>query len=281
MSQLSLAVCTLSWNDGHATEQLLRALRFERWIARARGVRYGAVAYDNASVDGTASHLSVAARRGVIDHLIVADHNVGNSVSRNEMIEWALDWGADVIALIDGDVVPTLGALTTFAVELVKAPQTVGSIGADFYPWSQTTKLKQSTPFKLRVNHRRCLVVNSIALTQFGVFRAEMFRAGVRFESEPPFDGPGWGAEDNDLGYQMFHRGYATLLHTGIVYRHLKPGGSIREMSKAGTDPKQIYEARRLRVTEKWRGVPAIERSALNDVALARFPAHKLNDPET
>jgi glycosyltransferase involved in cell wall biosynthesis len=279
MTKTSLVICTLSWNDAHATVPLLRSLRVERIVARSMGLDVAIVACDNGSNDGTADRLTEGKRTGVLDHLILLPNNIGNSISRNHMIEWALDRGADVIAFVDGDIVPTKGALTTFTKVLVRSANTVGSIGADYFSRAQTTAAHRSTAFKLRMRHEQCKVINSIALTQFGVFRAQMFHDGLRFETTPPFDGPGWGSEDNDLGYQMLDRGYVTLMHTGFVYRHLRAGGSIREMLKSELDPQERYEARRQFVVDKWHDHPTVSRRAINDVSLASFPVHKLGEP--
>jgi glycosyltransferase involved in cell wall biosynthesis len=272
-----LAVCVLSWNDGHATRALLNSLRVERTLARFRGVRLLVVSYDNGSTDDTAVQLARGA--GVIDHAIVGTANIGSSLPRNEMIDWSLHANADAIALLDGDIIPIPGCLSLFAKELMSLSGAVGSVGADYYSWAQTTQRSHCTPLMFRVQRRRLKVVNSIGLTQFGVFKAEMFRAGVRFEEREPFNGPGWGSEDNDLGFQMFAHGYATMMYTGVVYRHLRAGGSIREMAKAGLDPKVIYEQRRQFVADKWLGHQAIQHNAINDVGFATFPVHKLADP--
>jgi glycosyltransferase involved in cell wall biosynthesis len=169
MKRLLLVICALSWNDAHATESMLRALQAERFVARARGVRVSVIAYDNGSTDGTARHLEAGRRRGIIDELILSAENIGNSISRNLMIDWALERGSDAIAFVDGDVIPTVGALTAFTKELACSSATVGSIGADYFSRAQTTTARRSTLFKLRVRHKDCRVINSIGLTQFGV----------------------------------------------------------------------------------------------------------------
>jgi glycosyltransferase involved in cell wall biosynthesis len=279
VNRTSLVICTLSWNDAHATAPMLRALRAERAAARWLGIDVAIVAYDNGSTDGTPALLSSGERTGVIDHLILCDENLGNSVARNHMINWSLGRKPDAIAFVDGDIVPTIGALSAFTRELIRSSTTIGSIGADYFSRAQTTSTIRATAFKLKVRRSHCRVINSIALTQFGVFRAKMFHEGLRFETTPPFDGPGWGSEDNDLGYQMLDRGYVTLMHTGFVYRHLRAGGSIREMLKADVDPQERYEARRQFVVDKWKDHPAVSRVAINDVSLASFPIHKLAEP--
>src|SRR3712207_4249018 len=61
---------------------------------------------------------------------------------------------------------------------------------------------------------------SDVAWTQYGLFRREVFAAGVRFDTNAPFDGAGWGFEDNDLAFQLEVKGFANQRFSGMTYLH-------------------------------------------------------------
>ena len=73
-----------------------------------------------------------------------------------------------------------------------------------------------------------------VAWTQYGLFRRAIFDAGVRFDETTPFDGAGWGFEDNDLAFQMDLRGYVNQRFFGMTYLHRDVRSSIRIMRTPG-----------------------------------------------
>ena len=109
----------------------------------------------------------------------------------------------------------------------------------------------------------RIETLDLVAWTQYGLFRAGIFRDGVRFDEDPPFDGAGWGFEDNDLAFQMEVRGYRSQRFMGVTYLHRKARSSIRIMRRLGIDADALFAKRRSRLLEKWAHVAQIAQGPL------------------
>ena len=102
--------------------------------------------------------------------------------------------------------------------------------------------------------------------TGYGLFRREVFEAGVRFDETEPFDREGWGFEDNDLALQMHVRGYVSQCFTGMTYLHRYPKSSLAVMRARGTDQRVQFKRRRDYVLRKWADTPAVANGPLNRV---------------
>jgi len=137
----------------------------------------------------------------------------------------------------------------------------LGCIGAD--SWGQTPHRQFATPYLYSVADCRVESVNLVAWTQYGIFRREVFEAGVRFDENGPFGGPGWGFEDNDLAFQMLAKRYMIQGFLGMVYLHRTKGSSVKIMRATGIEADAIFERRRQFIMDKWSDVPSISRGPL------------------
>ena len=252
-----VVLALLTWNTRVASIESLAALAREARMLERLGCDASVCVVDNGSVDGTAADLhALDAALDVPHRFVCNDRNVGNSIARNQIIDHALDAAADYVLFVDGDieVIP----FSSFAMlrYMEDAGRLLGCLGA----WSNdfTEDRERMTPFLSSVAQLAVAPMALVAWTQYGLFRTEMFGGGIRFDTAPPFDGPGWGFEDNDLAFQMEMKGYANRYFTGATYLHREARSSIRIMRRHGLDPQAAYALRRQYVLEKWSAVPRI-----------------------
>ncbi len=261
----------LTWNTREISLESARSLVEEARMLERLGLRAFVCICDNGSDDGTAEALQKFSSEIDVEHkLILNKVNRGNSIARNQMIDCALEAGADYVLFLDGDVeiVPfssysMFRAMETFGREL-------GCLGADSA--GQTPRRERATPYLYGVDGRKVEENDDVAWTQYGMFRKEVFEAGVRFDERDPFDGPGWGFEDNDLAFQISTAGFIIARFFGMTYLHRAIHSSLGILSRQGVDAQSLFERRRAYLIEKWSGVESIERGPLEAVRKVRMP---------
>ena len=111
-----------------------------------------------------------------------------------------------------------------------------------------------------------------VAWTQYGMFRRSVFEDGVNWENKHPFDGPGWGFEDNDLAFQMTLKGYVIQHFFRIVYLHRHLHSSFRSLHASGVDPALLYDLRKQFVIDKWTSIPEIDDGRLALIQQDHYP---------
>jgi glycosyltransferase involved in cell wall biosynthesis len=213
------------------------------------------VVCDNGSTDGTAEALYAADEVLNIPHRFLLNAgNCGSSVARNRILDVMREVGADFLLWMDGDI--EIVPFSSFAMlrHLEDADPRAGCVGAHCH--SQTRQRGEATPYLFSVpagsvaDDRDGLWV---AWTQYGLFRREVFDAGVRFDESGPFGHAGWGCEDVDLAFQMHSRGFYNQAFTGMVYLHRNLNSSIPLLRELGWDPRLEFHLRREYVVQKWR----------------------------
>jgi glycosyltransferase involved in cell wall biosynthesis len=218
---------------------------------------------DNGSTDGTPGDLrALEPEIDVPYRLILNPSNLGNTLARNQIVEYALEVGADYLLMLDGDV--ELVPFSSFAMlrYLENAGHQLGALGANH--WGCTSDRRQASPCLYSLDGLPVETSPSIAYTQYGLFRAEVFQRGVRFERRGPFGGPGWGFEDNDLAFEMAVRGYTNLGFKGMLYLHRDLRSSVRIMRAQGIDAAGLCERRKQFVIDKWAGTPGVDDGPLD-----------------
>jgi len=193
--------------------------------------------------------------------VILNPSNAGNSVARNQIIDYMMECGADYLLFMDGDI--EIVPFSSFAMMryMESCGRQLGSIGADSA--GQSPNRYQVSPCLYGIRGMRLEDVNLVAWTQYGMFRRAVFEEGVRFDENPPFQGPGWGFEDNDLAFQMEVKGFRNQRFMGMVYLHRAMQSSVRIMRQLGLDPHALYETRKRYVIDKWAPVREIESGPL------------------
>jgi glycosyltransferase involved in cell wall biosynthesis len=260
----------LTWNTCVASMESLCALVREAYALERLGHEPYLCAVDNGSDDGTAAGLRALEPDVGVPHRIVCnEHNVGNSRARNQIVDYALEVDADYILFVDGDIELVPHSSVAMLRYLEGFGRTLACVGADSNDYSDERANTTSSLFSL--HGLRVETLDLVAWTQYGLFRTEIFRDGIRFDEDPPFDGAGWGFEDNDLAFQMEVKGYRTQRFMGVTYLHRKARSSIRIMRRLGIDADAIFNKRRNRLLEKWGGVAQIAQGPL--VAVQRSTA--------
>jgi GT2 family glycosyltransferase len=261
-----VALALLTWNTRDISLESLGALVSEAAMLRRLGHEPFIVVCDNGSTDGLREALRDADERIEIEHeFILNAENRGSSVARNQIIDCALGArSADYLLFTDGDieVIP----FSSFAMlrHMENNGHRLGCVGAAMY--GQSPARERTTPFLYSLAGLQVDEDNLLAWTQYGMFRREVFEAGVRFDESAPFDREGWGCEDNDLAFQMHVKGYLIRRFNGMTYLHRDINSSVRVLRALGVDPSANYEQRRRYVVQKWEGTPAIDGGPLKQL---------------
>lgn len=260
-----IVLALLTWNTGDVSLDSVRVhLREARMLRRLGQEPYLCIC-DNGSTDGTQDALRrLEPEIDVPYRLLLNPTNRGNSIARNQIIAAALEWGADYLLFMDGDI--EIVPFSSFAMlrYMENNGSQLGCIGANSA--GQTPIRERATAYQYSLEGCPTETTNLVAWTQYGMFRSEIFDNGVRFDERAPFDGAGWGFEDNDLAFQMDVKGYVNKRFLGMIYLHRAARSSLRIMREHGIDPQSAYQQRRQYVIEKWTGVPVINRGPLMEV---------------
>ncbi|HEX8281837.1 MAG TPA: glycosyltransferase [Pyrinomonadaceae bacterium] len=266
-----VALALLTWNMRDISLEALAALAREAETLGRLGHEPLVVVCDNGSTDGLREALAETDKRLAVNHRFVFNaENRGSSVARNQIIGAALEWDADYLVLLDGDieVVP----FSTFAMlrHMEDAGRVLGALGA--YSYDNTNERSRATRFHFHLDPRLVRESGSFVTTGYGMFRREVFEAGVRFDVSGPFERPGWGFEDNDLAFQIADAGFAIRLFRGMRFLHRNVRSSIPLLRRDGHDPADAFARRKQHVLDKWAGVPRINDGPLSEVRQARLP---------
>lgn len=210
------------------------------------------VSVDNGSKDGTAEALSevLPARGG--DMLMCSNYNLGISKARNMIIDRLLqsEKAFHFLLFTDGDIEVVPYSSYVMMRYLLCHP-TLGVIGA--YSSNYTAERRLALTRFLEIQESRVKDDIKVAWTQYGLFRADMFRDGIRFDEEGPMGEPGWGFEDDDFAFQMIEKGWKNKYFGGMRYLHRNIRSSWPNMEADGLNPEKIFFQRKEYLLSKWR----------------------------
>jgi glycosyltransferase involved in cell wall biosynthesis len=258
-----LVLALLTWNTREVSLDSVRSYSREASMLERLGHYPHICVCDNGSTDGTAAALRrLQAEVKVPFKLICNQKNLGSSRARNQIIDYMLEIGADYLLFMDGDI--EIVPFSSFAMMryMENNGHRLGCIGADS---------AGQTPFRVRASSsfysiNRVETTNLVAWTQYGMFRRAIFDDGIRFDESEPFNGAGWGFEDNDLAFQMDLQGYVNQRFFEMTYLHREARSSIRVMRQLGIDVYALYEQRKHYIIDKWSSVPTINNGPLLDI---------------
>ncbi|MCD9185055.1 MAG: methyltransferase domain-containing protein [Pyrinomonadaceae bacterium] len=261
----------LSWNTKESTIDSLNAYLNEAEMLQRMGCEPFIVVCDNGSVDGTPELLKQLDKEIKFPHqFILNKENKGSSIARNQIIDLLLKRRDDYLMMMDGDIeiVPFSSfAMMRYMEEQGRLLGCLGPHSSGFSPLRERT-----TKFQFDLSKCRKDFVNYVAWTQYGMFRREMFADGIRFDVNDPFDGEGWGFEDNDLAFQMISKGYKIQVFTGMTYLHRNVHSSIRVMKSNGSDPRINYENRRVYIIDKWKTSAFVPPNVIKSLQISKCP---------
>ena len=262
----------LTWNTKDISIDSVRAYIQEARMLQRLGQQPLICVCDNGSTDGTPAALaSLKAEFADIPfHLILNERNLGSSIARNQVIDYMLSENADYLLFMDGDI--EIVPFSSFA--MLRYMESLGSelgcIGVHSH-W-QTPRCEQASPFIYCIDSKSVLSTNLVAWTQYGMFRREVFDAGIRFDESGPFNQPGWGFEDNDIAFQMDIKGFGNQYFSGMTYLHRAVHSSLGILRANGFDPAHLYRQRQQYLIKKWSQTTRIRNGPLVDVQRVVMP---------
>ena len=267
----SVVLALLTWNTAAASLESLAAHVREAKILQRLGHDGRICVVDNGSVDGTAEELRKLEGKLDVPHRFYFNPaNTGNSHARNQIIDHMLECGADYLVFVDGDIEVVPFSIFVMLRYMQSCGRSLGCFGA--YSFSCSPDRSQATPAMYSLANCALHSSDTLAWTQYGIFRRELFEAGVRFDESGPFGEPGHGLEDVDLAFQINERGYLNRYFSGICYLHRNISSSVGILSGQGLEPTERYYRRKEHLIRKWEGVPRVSQGPLNWVRQARAP---------
>jgi glycosyltransferase involved in cell wall biosynthesis/SAM-dependent methyltransferase len=261
----TIVLALLTWNTRQVSLESLEAYLREAHLLARLGHRPHLCICDNGSTDGTPAALQAFAEKLTLPHrLLLNPQNRGNSIARNQIIDYLQEVNGDYLMFMDGDIEVVPFSSVALLRHMENCGSQLGCIGANSA--GQTPHRSHTSPCLYAIDPAQVRSTNLVAWTQYGMFRRQIFNAGVRFDENTPFNGPGWGFEDNDLAFQMETKGFANQYFGGMVYLHRAAHSSLRILREQGHDPLHLYRNRKQYVIQKWDSVPAISQGPLRDV---------------
>lgn len=125
--------------------------------------------------------------------LFLSDTNVGNSISRNKMIQ---SCKYDYVLLLDSDIVPIKNSIECLYRFMIMN-KNYSFIGYDYENCSNSKSQVSKT--EIGIDETDIVKGIRIALTQYGIFRKKDLLE-CPFPEFEPFNQEGWGAEDDLVG---------------------------------------------------------------------------------
>jgi glycosyltransferase involved in cell wall biosynthesis len=190
---MKYSVCIINWN-------WLEVLKMsvEKLIQERETVDMDFIVLDNGSTDGSKEWL--LKQTGF--ERIFNEENKGAAIGRNQLIYNAIgdERKPEYILMMDSDILYIPGSLDYLASRFNDVPDNAKCIG--FNPLvftNELNKYKECLPKQDAQLKRHYVQFASYALTQYGLFKADIF-PDVMFDENY---GIGWAAEDDDLFMQM------------------------------------------------------------------------------
>lgn len=266
-----VVLALLTWNTRVVSLESLSALCNEARMLQRAGEEAAICVVDNGSGDGTAEALRALDEGFEIPHrFILNTKNVGSSRARNQMIDYMLDWGAEYILFMDGDI--EIVPCSSFAMlrYMESSGTRIGCLGA--YSAHCTAERTQATPTLFSLGKCRLYSSQILAWTQYGMFRRGLFESGIRFDESGPFGEAGHGLEDVDFALQMLRNGYANEYFEGIRYLHRNLSSSVDILRRHGVNPTIQYYRRKEFLLKKWEGIQGLRQDSIEWLRNARAP---------
>jgi glycosyltransferase involved in cell wall biosynthesis/SAM-dependent methyltransferase len=262
---LRVVLSLLTWNTRIASLDSLQAYLREAEMLQRLGHQPLICVCDNGSDDGTAKALRALDDSIPFPHrFILNSANLGNCVARNQIIDYAREVSASYVLFMDGDI--EIVPFSSFAMlrYLETHGRRLGCVGA--FSMGQTTLRERASKALFSIDPKRVESTNIVGWTQYGMFRCALFEDDIQFDTTDPFNGPGWGYEDNDLAFQMELKGYRNDYFSGITYLHRNVRSSVQNLRRAGIDPNVLCQRRKQYLIEKWSSHPGISAGPLDQI---------------
>ena len=218
-----VTVCVLTWNNARSLRIILDRLSAEREV-----FPISVLVVDQASTDLTQE--VVKAEASWVKGLFFS-RNVGISIARNSAARAAT---TPYVMFLDGDVVPVRGSVKGLTTWLINHSD-VDAVGY----WNEPliTKDREAREEEVYVldteNMRDVTLAQPYPVHHYGVWRRERWLETPNPEF-PPFNGPGWGFEDDVTALAALLNGRRIVELVNKSYLHLNSMGN--SLSNLGRD---------------------------------------------
>lgn len=205
-----VSICILNWNCIDILKKTISLLKED-----LVNIEYEILIFDQNSTDDSKNFLSSLNTHNI--KIILSDKNVGNSISRNQMIKVSK---FNYILLLDSDIIPIRNSIKCM-LDFMEQNLEYVFLGYDYNSYS--LDIEKITESESEIKKEDVIVWrDKLALSQYGLFRKSIFNE-LTFPEFYPFDREGWGAEDDVLGYLIFKSNIGlggTIMNR--VYYHMK-----------------------------------------------------------
>lgn len=250
---LEIGVSLLTWNTREASEFAAHALLAEAQRLSGFGIKLHLFWADNGSEDGTLESLN-----DIFGDTLAAKFsyavNLGQSKARNDLI-WAVQkTKPHYMLMVDGDIELVPYSAFAMARFLESVPDNIGCIGMNSRNCTHKLDLETATSCR-KIEAWMTQGDPQIAWTNYGMFRMPVLEV-CKFDETGPFDGPGWGFEDDDLYMQMRVSGYDSLNTPNFRHLHRRRHSSVKNL---GMDTATaIHHERQRYLVQKWKNEPMV-----------------------
>ena len=196
-----ISICILNWNCLNTLKDAVTLICND-----LIDIEHEIIIYDQNSSDGSVDYIKSITATNIIS--ILDNQNSGNSIARNLMINKAK---YKYILLLDSDIIPIKNSIKAM-IKFMEENNRYVFIG---YNWKSYTKIRaNATTYETGIEQKDIIDwPHKIALSQYGIFKSSVLKE-IQFPEFHPFNGPGWGAEDDILGHCIYNQ-------------NIGPGGSI------------------------------------------------------
>ena len=183
---LRLSINILTWNCIKELEETLDIIKQDMM-----DIDHEIVIVDNGSTDGCQDLATIRNK-----------NNLGVSIGKNQGLDASK---GEYIFLLDGDIVPVPNSINCL-LDYMNIHMEIDALG--FYPNKFTAQHNTETQ---KHHEERCYrlsnpKIHSQAIVFYGMFREIVFQ-DIRFPTDGPFSGVGYGWEDSDVYMQMREKG--------------------------------------------------------------------------
>jgi hypothetical protein len=254
---LRVAFGVLSWNTREVLLETVAACVREAEMLVRLGHQAVVLVCDNGSTDGTPAALqALDATIELPHHFLFNDVNRGISTARNQMIALALDFGADYVMLLDGDIEPVPFATYSMLRHLEEAGPDVGAV----WPSGEcyVTRRERASATLFGLPDGAVTDLGWRVFTGYILIRSAVFERGVLFDESPVFAADGYGFEDFDFGFQLHAAGFGSHCFGAMRFLHRFPNSSLDVMRRLGIDARVTAQRRKEWVLRKWQAEPRV-----------------------
>lgn len=213
-----ICISVITWNNLEYSKILFSSIEKE---LKSMGIMPKIFVSDNGSTDGTVEYLSsLCFSEFDITYL---GENVGISRAKNISIRKARNGKFKYMFMFDNDVAVLPGSLS-YMISYMENNEKTGCFGQHIDHYTRDLQ----DPILFDIDYSKANILSCVksgygsvrAWTHYSLYRTSVFDDGVEFDESGPFGKAGYGFDDDDLGQQIFEKGYKIDCFSGIKCYH-------------------------------------------------------------